>query len=121
MRPGNNCCNDPTSEVCRQPDEIARHLADLGNSRGAPISGGISWVRVQEEIGANNPVGAIVSYAGGAHAVVICGWVQTDGRDYLIVMDPQAGAIGIEFEEFCDGYPAGGKWAETDLTGRNPR
>lgn len=117
-RPYGNCCANPTTDVCAAPDEVAGYLADLGNADGGPQPA-IGWEDVQREIAANSPVAAIVSYPGGAHAVVICGWVVTSGRNYLIIMDPQAGALGVEFDQFNAGYPAGGTWAEANLTKRS--
>lgn len=114
-RPYGDCRANPTSDVCAAPDEVASYLADYGNGRGGPLPA-ISWTDVQREIERNNPIAAIVSYLGGAHAVVICGWVVTSGRNYLMIMDPQTGAWGVPFDEFTAGYPPGGTWEETDLT-----
>jgi hypothetical protein len=67
---------------------------------GRPICAGIEWFD-----------------ASIGHAVIICGYDNVSGTDYIYVADPGSGSIHhLPFASFLNNYEGKGKWVATYFT-----
>jgi hypothetical protein len=117
-----NCSTSPVPDPCNVPGELKRCLGFVGRLRTA-VTTPILLNGIKSEIDATDPVGRPIcagidwSDADIGHAVIICGYDNVSGTDYVYVADPGSGSVHhLPFDSFLNNYEGKGKWVATYFT-----
>lgn len=113
--PRTDCCSAPGN--CNQPWYLDVALQTTGNFKNM-VSSSLAFADIQNEIGNDGPIGARVAwYGGGAHFMVVAGWLVGDtGTEYIDISDPIYLDSQIAYADFASSYQSGGDWTHSYFT-----
>jgi hypothetical protein len=116
-----DCCSHPYTKdiahVCNQPQYLEQALRLIGRLAAPPITGPMTFGRIEKEILAGRPVCARIRWgrATVGHFVLIYGCRKSKrGGKWLYVEDSLYGNSTWLYGEFCSNYQyAEGHWSHT--------
>lgn len=116
------CTSAALSSACNQPGQINHSLGYVGRLRTS-VSTPILFGGIKAEIDASDPSGRPVCAGiqwedlSIGHAVVICGYDESDGAEWVEIADPADGSIhSLPFLSFLKSYQGKGTWINTFFT-----
>lgn len=110
------CCVNGASAACNNPWYLDRALSLVGHLAGSPTPGAIPFANVQGEVDNNRPVGVRIGwYGGGGHFVVLSGYDDNGGAQFVDVDDPWYGPSVADYSVFATAYQSAGSWTDTYL------
>ncbi|MEO8591702.1 MAG: papain-like cysteine protease family protein [Candidatus Solibacter sp.] len=118
------CCtaSDGVRKKCDQPGRLedalghssVDHLARSTTARPNPIGGGaMTFAEVKAQIDNQLPVCVYIHWPGEdiGHFILISGYQEVDGRQYVYVMDPRYGGGPMPYNRVVSNYNLErGKW-----------
>jgi hypothetical protein len=116
------CSTTPVPDQCDKPGQFKNSIGYVQRLRTA-VSTPILLSGIQAEIDASDPIGhpvcAGIQWADEkvGHLVVICGYDNSAGTDYIYVADPGTGTIHhLPYNSFLTSYEGKGTWTNTYFT-----
>jgi hypothetical protein len=117
--PPHACCGqDAATGNCNQAWHLDAALKRVGHLKQMD-SMHLAFVDLQGEIGAGNPLGCYVAWAGGGgHFLALAGWrTMPNGKQMVDVYDPYYGFTQIDYTDLCSAYRgAGNAWTHSYRT-----
>jgi hypothetical protein len=108
------CCANGATPQCNMPWYLDQALTAVGHLAGPPTAGSSPYSDVQQEINANRPVAVRIGWAGGGgHFVVLSGYDDNAGNQFLDVEDPWYGPSLVDYSAFATAYQGSGTWTHT--------
>jgi hypothetical protein len=109
------CCQDGSTGNCNCDWYLDRALTRVGHLAGPVITGAESFTYVEGEINGLRPVGVRIQWNGdGGHFVVLAGYDDSNGNQFVDVEDPWYGQSTYDYNAFATGYQSGaGSWSHT--------
>jgi hypothetical protein len=108
------CCDDGGSDACNQDSALDPALEVIGHLNGDPIGGPISFdsIMTQTSPPYSVPIGVRVSNGAQGHFLLIVGFNNDDGNQWVYVADPCYGPATYDLNDFTNGYQ-GMPWTDT--------
>lgn len=110
------CCQRGSAPECNRPFVLHVPLDTVGKLNVA-FPTATPFENVLAEIGGERPVACRVGwYHGGGHFVVLYGFDDPEGRQWVFVADPWWGTSIYPYAGFASAYRGAGRWTHTYLT-----
>lgn len=108
------CCANGSTTACNQPWYLDLALTRIGHLAALAGAGPSSYIYVQTEVNATRPVGVRIGWAGGGgHFVIVSGFDDDTGTEFIDVEDPWYGPSTADYTSFCTRYQGFGTWTHT--------
>jgi Papain-like cysteine protease AvrRpt2 len=108
-----DCCGNGSSDECNRTTLLDVALELVGHKNGDPYEGTASFdsiVQLTSEF--KVPIGVRVDIGGDGHFLLIVGFNNDNGNQWVRVADPIYGPNSYDYTEFCRAYQ-GGQWTHT--------
>jgi hypothetical protein len=109
-----SCCNDGDTDACNSTSTLETALDAVGHLSGEPLSGPVSFSSIitQTSPPFSMPIGVRVSNGPQGHFLLIVGFNDEGGHQWVRVADPLYGPASYEIEDFMNGYQ-GMSWTDS--------
>jgi Papain-like cysteine protease AvrRpt2 len=114
------CCPD-VETLCNQIEYLEKALDKVKHLESWPTAGFLEFGKIKELINNRMPICVRIEWhgGGGGHFVVICGYRERKGREFVEISDSWFPSSIVSYQEFVDGYQnaertdGGGFWSHT--------
>ena len=109
-----SCCDDGSTDECNRDYYLETALELIGHLNTAPYLGTASFdsIRTLTSPPYNLPIGVRVSNGANGHFLLIVGFNDENGNQWVRIADPCYGPGTYDINEFTSGYQ-GAVWTET--------
>lgn len=116
-----DCCTSPASGNCNNGSDTAAALRLVGHLQQDPdgdLAGTLTFAKVRQQIALGRPVQIRIDWdGGGAHAIALDGYADSDGGEWVYGDDPGSGNAFIQtYSSFKTKYRTTGNWTRSRLT-----
>jgi hypothetical protein len=108
------CCTNGGSDACNVDSYLDQALAAVGHSNGNPYQGTASFdaIRLLTSPPYSVPIGVRVSIGNDGHFLLIVGFIDDQGKQWVHTADPCYGPGTYDLSAFASAYQ-GAQWTYT--------